>query len=468
MSAACDFFEKCFYKKDRIYLKEMHKMKNMKKIAAGVLSLFMAVSSLGVNAFADDSDDYDVVFVQEDDIDEDDIFGSDSFFDDFGWYYDYDAIDFSEDARPTVSAKTMGRSIALKWDAVNGADYYKVYKYNSEKGKFQLLEKVYSNVYYDYDISSLTEYKYRVRAYKSTGEKTKTSKSCTVTTPLMTTTPDVYTKKKKIVLKWQPDEAADGYEVYYCKQEAPEEKVFFTVYSGSSTYSTAGELDYDAEFKKLKTTASSTLSIKRDSAYNYYFKIRTYKKQDGKKIYSDFSDAISSSSSMALFNGLSAKSRDTVEVGSYRSDIKPWTMNVTDSDKKILDKFIGENFTDDMSPYEKAEYAAQYIHNIVDYAYGDDYNRISGLSCVSAVFEKHSGQCYQYNGALAELLAYMGYNVKLMAGYRGYDSNDRWSHYWCEITIDGTKYVLDAGNKKDGLYNFGLPYECTSRYLTEE
>ena len=90
MSAACDFFEKCFYKKDRIYLKEMHKMKNMKKIAAGVLSLFMAVSSLGVNAFADDSDDYDIVFVQEDDIDEDDIFGSDSFFDDFGWYYDYD------------------------------------------------------------------------------------------------------------------------------------------------------------------------------------------------------------------------------------------------------------------------------------------------------------------------------------------------------------------------------------------
>ena len=157
-------------------------MKNMKKIAAGTLSLFMAVSSLGVNAFADDSDDYDVIFDWEDDIavDVEETIDSDSFFDDFGWYYDYNVIDFSTDARPSVSAKATGRSVAVKWDAVNGADYYKVYKYNSEKGKFQLLEKVYSNVYYDYDISSLTEYKYRVRAYKSTGEKTKTSKSCTV------------------------------------------------------------------------------------------------------------------------------------------------------------------------------------------------------------------------------------------------------------------------------------------------
>lgn len=151
-----------------------------------------------------------------------------------------------------------------------------------------------------------------------------------------------------------------------------------------------------------------------------------------------------------MFNGVKGKSKSNLEVISYRSDVKPWTMTISESDRKIFQKFEKEHFTSDMSSYDKVEYVAKYIHFSVDYAYGDDYSKISGLSCADAVFNKQSGQCYQYNGALAEFLAYMGFDIRLVSGYRGTNADNRKSHFWCEITIDGKNMFLMRGTKKTG------------------
>ena len=114
-----------------------------------------------------------------------------------------------------------------------------------------------------------------------------------------------------------------------------------------------------------------------------------------------------------------------------------------------------------MSAYDKAEYLSKYIHYNVKYAEtNEDWNKISGVSPTKAIFELHTGQCYQYNAAFTLFLAYLGFDVRLIASYREsvYGGN-RISHYWGEITLDGKKFILDAGNTNTSLYYFAVPYE---------
>ncbi|MCM1382309.1 MAG: arylamine N-acetyltransferase, partial [Muribaculaceae bacterium] len=274
----------------------------------------------------------------------------------------------------------------------------------------------------------------------------------------------------RITISWNKNSKADGYEIYYYKKKAGK-KNFHTSYSseGAVAYTESPESLKKAEqqeFKKLKTTTETSYAIKRDKNYSYYFKIRAYQNKDGKKVYGDFSGVSSTTSSVSLFNGAKGKSKSTVPVISYRSDVSEWTMNISAADKKTISDFMKKHFTSGMSDYDKAVYLADYIHYNVDYASAEGLNKISNLSCVQAAITNKTGQCYQYNGALAEFLAYMGYDVRLVCGYRESQlTGNRISHYWCEITLDGVKYVLDAGNKKDGLYNFCLPYECTNGYV---
>ena len=122
-----------------------------------------------------------------------------------------------------------------------------------------------------------------------------------------------------------------------------------------------------------------------------------------------------------------------------------------------------------MSDFEKMKYLTEYIHYSVAYADDSGMRKIANMSCIQAAVVNKTGQCYHYNGALAEFLAYMGYDVRLVCGYResAYSGN-RISHYWCEVTLDGTTYVIDAGNQKDGLYTLCLPYKCVDGYVVNQ
>lgn len=402
---------------------------------------------------------------------------------DWDWDWDWDFTppkEFSKNLKPEFTAETTSTGIKIKWDTVNNADFFRIYKYDKSKKKYVKLTDVYSyfSGYTDTDVQSKTTYSYKIRVYQTKNGKdigSKLSDAVSVTMPIMPGDIDVYVTSKKIKLSWDKNKYADGYEVYYNKVKVTkkDKKSFFSSYGsgGSFSYHEDNEGYYKAvngNFKKLKTTTSTSYSFNRDKNYKYYFKLRPYELKNGKKVYGEFSSVKASTGSDALFNGALGKSKSSLKVISYRSDVKEWTMSISAADKKIMDNFAAKHFKKTMSPYEKAQYLADYIHYNVNYATDADLNKISGLTCVNAVFNKKTGQCYQYNGALAEFLAYMGYDVRLVCGYRGYDKNNRWSHYWCEITLDGTKYVIDAGNQKDGLYNFVMPYECTDKYLLNQ
>lgn len=127
---------------------------------------------------------------------------------------------------------------------------------------------------------------------------------------------------------------------------------------------------------------------------------------------------------------------------------------VSENDKKIMDKFAAENFTDDMTNYDKLEYTWNWLHNNVTYADGSQgwntYNEIISDSFAKACFEKKLGQCIQYNGAFAEMLAYMGYDVYLLEMWNS--SNFTNQHFRAEIVVDGIHYSIEVGNTKDGYW----------------
>ncbi|MBQ9139331.1 MAG: hypothetical protein IJX61_01830 [Ruminococcus sp.] len=121
------------------------------------------------------------------------------------------------------------------------------------------------------------------------------------------------------------------------------------------------------------------------------------------------------------------------------------TYMLTDKTKEVLNNFAKEHFTDEMTNYDRLEYTWNWLHFNVDYASSwEAYSKISGLSFSEACFVYKSGQCIQYNGAFAEMMAYMGYDVYLL---------EKWQHglsvqhFMSEVMIDGVGYNTEVGER---------------------
>lgn len=124
---------------------------------------------------------------------------------------------------------------------------------------------------------------------------------------------------------------------------------------------------------------------------------------------------------------------------------------ISAEDKRIMNKFAQEHFTENMTNYQRLEYTWLWLHENVNYAYVTSeknlYAEIAGDSWVKACFEKKLGQCLQYNGALAEMMAYMGYDVYMLEMWMRDDFTVQ--HFRMEANIDGTPYSFEVGNLGD-------------------
>ncbi len=141
-----------------------------------------------------------------------------------------------------------------------------------------------------------------------------------------------------------------------------------------------------------------------------------------------------------------------------------WTSNISSNDVKILQKFADTHFTSDMTREEKLRTTFDYIHYNTKYAYGSDWSQIANKSYVDAIFTYNKGQCVQYNGAMASMMAWLGYDVNMVQGYYNRDGNQ---HFWTEVHIDGVTYVMETGNYgKNGNWKFFLmTYEDAGGYI---
>ncbi len=122
------------------------------------------------------------------------------------------------------------------------------------------------------------------------------------------------------------------------------------------------------------------------------------------------------------------------------------TYYLTDDTKKILNDFAKEHFTDTMTNYDRLAYTWEWLHYNVDYASSwEAYSKIDGLSFSEACFVYKSGQCIQYNGAFAEMMAYMGYDVYLLEKWQR--SNFTVQHFMSEVNIGGVGYNTEVGER---------------------
>lgn len=165
-----------------------------------------------------------------------------------------------------VNAKGAEDFVQLSWTAVPGAQGYAVYNADNE-----VIAKTTGLTYKVKGLNAMTTYVYKIRPYTSSGTGTYYGGfSSAVRAKTSIAKPKVTLKaaKKKIRVSWKRIGGVDGYEIY------------------RSTKKSKG-------YKKIRTAAKGVITSytnkKLASRKKYYYKVRAYKKVNGKKVYGKYS-----------------------------------------------------------------------------------------------------------------------------------------------------------------------------------
>lgn len=190
-----------------------------------------------------------------------------------------------KDIKYTVSAS----GIKLTWPEDRLVHGYRIYQYNNKRKKWVTLTTTERVVYkgtasYSTEVIAGGTYDFRIKAYIKTGGKTIWSEpSETISVKAAPETVKKFSassqKTTSLKLSWSKSKGADGYRVY--------------IYD-----------DVKKKWKKLITTSSLKYTVKNlEPGSMYEFKIKAYRKIDGKTVWGNFSDSI------AVDTKLSAVSR---------------------------------------------------------------------------------------------------------------------------------------------------------------
>lgn len=172
-------------------------------------------------------------------------------------------------------AKNSGTKINLKWSKVEGADGYEIYRATSKNGSYKKVKTIKNGETTSYTNSNLKygkTYYYVVKAYENEeSDKNYLCASTAISGKVVPTTTKITSakvKNNKVTLKWKKVSGVSGYEVYRAVGKTGKYKKVKTLTSAS------------------KTTYVNN-SLKDGKKYSY--KIRAYKKVNGKKVYSEYS-----------------------------------------------------------------------------------------------------------------------------------------------------------------------------------
>ncbi len=263
-------------------------------------------------------------------------------------------------------------------------------------------------------------------------------------------TPDMIIGKKngRVTVSWTAQYGAEGYEIY--RSTGSGYSLLKTITSGlTSSYDDTG-LDNDA---------------------SYYYKMRAFRTVNGVKEYTEYSAALCSSDKMSILNAADLEPHTSFEVYNRQkseAETTSYTVTLSENDIALLEAFAAEHFPADATREEKLWITMYWIHTEVDYAYASaDWNEIAGKSWVEAIFIHQKGQCAQYNGAMASMMAYLGYDVSVVQGWRGTYPSNYWQHFWVEVNIGDLLYIVECGNlgKSGNWYYLVTPYEDTTKYI---
>ena len=188
-------------------------------------------------------------------------------------------------AKPQL-AKTKAKCVSggydrvkLSWHAVGGASGYQIYRKTSKNGTLKLLKEIAKPDAKSYTDSSCTcgkTYYYAVRAFRTVNGKPVFGKfSSTLTAKALPAAPSASAKSggyDRVKLSWKMVSGASGYEIYRASSK-------------------------NGSYSRLKTIKGNKTLSYTDHGLEHqtrlYYKIRSYRTVDGKKLYSPYSKVLS-------------------------------------------------------------------------------------------------------------------------------------------------------------------------------
>lgn len=206
---------------------------------------------------------------------------------------------------PLVSAKSAGYNrICLKWEQNNQADGYYIYRSTSNKGTFSRVKTIHSKdatVYINSGLKTNCRYYYKVIAFGTLKNKKAYSRHSSIVSvrPVPSSPSNIKLSSynyKAIGLKWNKVSGASGYGIYRS-----------TTKNGKFRYI----------YRIKRGTVTSYTDSNRKPGHTYYYKIRTYRIVNGKRIYGPFSGVYKQKSTPAKVTITSIKKK-----GSNRAAIK--------------------------------------------------------------------------------------------------------------------------------------------------
>ncbi|MBQ6874387.1 MAG: leucine-rich repeat protein [Clostridia bacterium] len=173
-------------------------------------------------------------------------------------------------ATSKITASQTTSTITLKWSKIAGADGYRVYQYNAKTKRWVKVKDVTGTSLKMNKLTAGTKYKFRVKAYTKDDGTIWGAYSSTFETATKCKTPSIIkltTTKGKASFTWSNVSGESGYQVYYSTKK-------------------------DSGYKKVASYKANVVKgskSKLTSGKKYYFKVRAYKKVNGKTIYGSFS-----------------------------------------------------------------------------------------------------------------------------------------------------------------------------------
>ena len=183
-------------------------------------------------------------------------------------------------------------TITLSWSKVTRATGYRVYLYNSKKKKYEYKGYSKTNSYTIKKLKAITQYKIKVRAYKTYKKKNYYGSYSSILTTSTGVTQVKSLKAKSqtdttITLSWSKVSKATGYRVYVYNSKT--KKYEYNGYSKTNSYT----------IKKLK------------AATEYKIKVRAYKTISKTNYYGSYSSILTTITKPSKVKGLTASKSTT-------------------------------------------------------------------------------------------------------------------------------------------------------------
>ncbi len=143
--------------------------------------------------------------------------------------------------RPVITVSSLRSKVYIKWDSVEGASYYKVYRKEASGGSWENLETTSKRKYTDSDVELGTKYSYRIRAFSSGGAgHSKYSKKQNILPCAID--PD----KKMVALTFDDGPGIYTESIIKCLRKYGMHATFFVVGSNASRYKDVILDEYEA------------------------------------------------------------------------------------------------------------------------------------------------------------------------------------------------------------------------------